>query len=125
MRLGLLALQSAPRKLVVSLLGDDVAASRVRDIFRSNLDRLLAEKRAAGVDAKTIAARMGIGATKLSQWRIGEAFPRPEQIDRIAEALGVKAESLFRENVIVETRDLDAAIRELAALLGYRLSKDS
>lgn len=119
----MIAVACPPRKFVVSFLGDDVAASRVRDIFRSNLDRLLEERRVKGITAEKLAEKIGVKAQKLSQWRNGEYFPRAEQIDKIADALEINVESLFRENVVVETRDLDAAVHELASALGYRLSK--
>lgn len=109
--------------MVVLDAGGDVAASRVRALFSQNLSRFLHIEKMHGRDAKTVAEDLGVTPNLLSLWRRGLSFPRAEQIDKLAEVLGVKPESFFRENVVTGGQDLEDALFELARSLGYEVIK--
>ena len=54
---------------------------------------------------KTVAGRLGVGLSTVSQWSHGRRFPRPVDIDRIAALLGVTPACLFCPRLMRSDQD--------------------
>jgi transcriptional regulator with XRE-family HTH domain len=71
-----------------------------RELFAANLGRLLT---LAGMSEAELGLALELGdspavaASNLRRYLRGERWPRPEQIDRMAEALGVRPVDFFDE----------------------------
>ena len=51
--------------------------------------------RAHGHPLKTVAARLGVAESTVSQWANGQRFPRPDEMDALADCAGVAPVCLF------------------------------
>ena len=65
----------------------------IRQVFAHNLRRQLREH---DVRAKDLAAVLGVSPSSVTQWRNGDKFPTPENIEGIADHLGIDIGELFR-----------------------------
>lgn len=106
---------------------DEVAAS-VRDNFSKSVAHILDKLRESGVTQKAVAERLGWSSSMFSQIRSGTYNPTLEQVERIYETLrefskGLEPEDLFREQALIEARDIEKILGELAESRGYKLIK--
>lgn len=72
-------------------LGAAVAAS-IREIFRANLSRILAEKR---VNQRDLATKLGVAPEVISRWKSARSFPETAEIDKLVNELKIHPEELF------------------------------
>ena len=80
-------------------------AKSQRDIFASNLRRLVHER---GIDQRTIAVKLGVSDMTVSNWINGTKYPRINRIQALAELFNVKMSELMEEqpptNIIPTSR---------------------
>lgn len=62
-----------------------------REIFSANLKRILNEK---GLSQNELARRIGVQSGTISKWMTHATYPRDSQIQKMADALGVKMSEL-------------------------------
>lgn len=70
-------------------------AKSQRDIFASNLRRLVHER---GIDQRTIAVKLGVSDMTVSNWINGTKYPRINRIQALAELFNVKMSELMEEH---------------------------
>lgn len=89
----------------------------------ANVRRLLAEKDLSQTD---LAGAVGVTEPVVSRWLNAKSQIELKHIDKIADYLGVSYEDLVRPPDLslktgISNRDLDAILRELAAMRGFEL----
>lgn len=55
-------------------------ADKLREIFKTNLNRMLDEK---GATQKALAEYMGVSTATVNEWKKGRKIPRMDKIDRL------------------------------------------
>jgi transcriptional regulator with XRE-family HTH domain len=110
-------------------LGDDVAAS-IREAFRFNVKRILADLKAEGVLQQDIAKKLDMPSSQLSRWTGMGMIPHASTLDQfilvvnrfLPVAKRIKPEDLFRDPEGSENAKEDL-IKELARRAGYEIHK--
>lgn len=74
-------------------------ASNARQIFESNLRRIMRERGIAQADLVT---KLNVTASTVSDWVNGKKYPRVDTMQRIADALGVEMDDLTSEKPKIE-----------------------
>lgn len=111
----------------IAILGAAVVAARIREIFRANLARILAENK---VNQRKLADDIGVSAQVISWWKSGTSYPKTDaQIDRLIKALNIMPEDLFLDPSRVRmtpTGEVDSAlveaIRQALKSSGYEVT---
>ena len=79
-----------------------------------NLTRIIAEKE---IEARSLAARLGVHESAISLWKSGTRVPRMENLRALAKELGVEVKDLWDGPSAVPTTPEIAALVEEAAKL--------
>jgi transcriptional regulator with XRE-family HTH domain len=74
---------------------EDTGFMALKLTFAFNLRRLM---RLHNVQAKDFAEKIGVSASMVTHWRNGDAFPQPDNIEKICEAFAVEYTELFRRD---------------------------
>ena len=78
--------------------------TEIREIFRSNLNELMARRDVSQAD---ISRDLGIPQATVSSWCVGAKFPRIDIMQRLADYLGVNISALTKEDGMQDAVDMD------------------
>lgn len=68
--------------------------NKVKEIFSNNLNQCLKDKK---MTASEVAKKINVSRTIVCQWRLGNKFPRSNQLEQLAEVLGKSIHWFFEE----------------------------
>jgi transcriptional regulator with XRE-family HTH domain len=74
-----------------------------------------------GRTAAQIAASVEVSPQVMSRWRAGRALPRAEQLDKLAEVLGVDVEVFFSRSGLSSDSTPQTMLQRLAEFYGARI----
>lgn len=86
--------------------------NKVKGIFSKNLNQCLKDKR---MTATALAKKIGVSQVTLSDWRIGNKFPRTDKLTQLAEVLG-KSIHWFFEEEHEEPQEVTKEVRALTTI---------
>ena len=90
-----------------------------REIFVSNLRRLMADRRNSQMD---IATALNITPSTVSDWYLGKKYPRVDTMQRLADLLEVPMSSLTLPVSDFQINEISEAEKKM--LLAYRAADD-